>query len=112
MLSIGTCPIYLYDGSADMRKGFDGLGALASSSFPDRLLSGSLFVFVNRRRTQMKVLYWDSDGLAVWHKRLEAGTFKVSRSGRSELTRREFAMLLEGIEPRRLNRRFRAPERN
>ncbi len=106
MLSIGHCPIYLHNGPADMRKGFDGLGALVEESFPGRLLSGSLFVFVNRRRNHVKALCWDGDGLAVWHKRLERGTFRVSRTGRSELSRRDFAMLLEGIEPRRLNRRF------
>ena len=108
MLSVGHCPIYLHKGPADMRKGFDGLSALVEESFPGRLLSGSLFVFVNRRRNHVKVLCWDGDGLAVWHKRLERGTFKVSGTGRTELSRRDFAMLLEGIEPRRLNRRFRA----
>lgn len=111
MLSLGSRPIYLYNGAADMRKNFDGLGGLVSESFPGRLLSGALFVFVNRRRNHLKVLYWDEDGLAVWHKRLERGTFKVRRDGRTKLTRREFSMLLEGIEPRRLNRRFRLPEK-
>jgi transposase len=106
MLSIGFRPIYLYDGAVDMRKSFNGLSALVESTFPSCLLSGSLFVFVNRRRNLLKVLYWDSDGLALWYKRLERGTFKISRTGRSELSRREFTLLLEGIEPRRMNRRY------
>lgn len=112
MLSIGSCPIYLYNGPADMRKGFDGLGTLVEESFPSRLLTGSIFVFVNRRRNHIKVLYWDGDGLVIWHKRLEKGTFKVRKNGKPRLTRREFSMLLEGIEPRRLNRRYQLPEKN
>lgn len=110
MLSVGSCPIYLYNGAADMRKSFDGLSALVDESFPGRLLSGAMFVFVNRRRNHLKILCWDYDGLSIWHKRLERGTFKIARNGKTELTRREFSMLLEGIEPRRLNRRYQLPK--
>ena len=53
-----------------MRKSFSGLSALVEQAFPGRLLTGSLFVFMNRRRHMTKILYWDSDGLAVWNKRL------------------------------------------
>jgi transposase len=106
MLSLGAQAIYLYQGVVDMRKSFDGLSNLVEQGFPGKLMSGSLFVFVNRRRTMLKVLAWDEDGLAIWYKRLEAGTFKVSMSGQSQLSRRAFLMLLEGVSPRRLNRRF------
>lgn len=106
MLSIGSQLIYLYGGPADMRRSFNGLSALVASSFPDTLLSGSLFVFVNKRRNLLKVLYWDSDGLAIWAKRLEKGTFRVSWDGRAQLSRREFTMLMEGIVPRRMHSRF------
>lgn len=106
MLNLGSQSIRLYGAPADMRRSFDGLSAMVESSFPGELLKGGLFVFVNRRKTILKALYWDSDGLALWSKRLEAGTFRVSWDGRSELSRREFSMLLEGITPRRLNRRF------
>lgn len=106
MLNVGASAIYLYDGSADMRKGFDGLSVLVQNSFPGRLLSGSYFLFVNRRRNQIKVLYWDRDGFVVWHKRLERGTFKILKNLNGEISRREFAMLLEGIEPKRMNKRF------
>ena len=106
MLSIGSQPIYLYQGAVDMRKSFNGLSNLVEMEFPNQLLTGSLFVFVNRRRNLLKVLYWHEDGLALWYKRLEKGTFKISRDGKIQLSRREFTMLLEGIEPRRMNQRF------
>lgn len=106
MLTLGARPILLYQGAADMRKSFDGLSALVEGAFPGLLTSGDLFVFVNRRRNRLKLLYWDGDGLALWYKRLEKGTFRVSQDGRTELSRREFMMLLEGIRPSRLSRRF------
>ncbi len=106
MMSIGAQRIYLYKGAADMRKSFDGLGALVEAAFEGQLLSGSYFVFVNRRKTQVKVLYWDADGFAVWAKRLEQGMFKVSKCFDTEITKRELTLLLEGIEPKRMNRRF------
>jgi transposase len=65
-----------------------------------------VFVFVNRRRNLLKLLYWDGDGLAQWYKRLEKGTFRISPDGRTQLTRREFVMLLEGIEPKGMSPRF------
>lgn len=109
MLSIGAQSIYLYGGPADMRRSFDGLSAMVATSFPGQLLTGALFVFVNKRRNMIKVLYWHEDGLALWAKRLEKGTFQVSWDGAAELTRREFTMLLEGIVPRRMNQRFSLP---
>jgi len=90
-----------------MRKSFDGLSDLVERRFPGELLSGSLFVFVNRRRTMVKVMAWDDDGLCIWYKRLEQGTFKVSKDGQARLSRREFLMLLEGVSARRPHRRYR-----
>ena len=112
MLSIGSRPIFLYRGAVDMRRSFDGLSALVESAFPGRLLTGSLFVFVNRRRNLVKLLYWDGDGLALWYKRLEKGTFRVEPDGRTELSRREFVMLLEGIRPKRMHPRFKLTDKS
>jgi len=111
MLSVGARPIHLYRGAVNMRRSFDGLSALVERAFPGRLTSGELFVFVNRRRNMLKLLYWDGDGQALWCKRLETGTFRVATDGRTELSRRDFVMLLEGIRPRRLSRRFSLPEK-
>jgi transposase len=73
-------------------------------------LSGSLFVFCNRRRTMVKMLYWDRDGLALWFKRLEKGTFRLPQlaTGSAEIDRRSLTLLLEGVTPRRLHRRYQA----
>ena len=71
-------------------------------------LSGSLFVFVNRRRSMVKLLYWDQDDLALWYKRLERGCFILpdqwSKDGRIE--RRDLSMLLEGIVPKKVGKRY------
>jgi len=106
MLNISTQHIYFYQCHVNMHKSFDGLCSLVERNFPDKLLTGSMFVFVNRQRNKLKILYWDSDGLAIWYKRLEKGTFRINKNGQSELSRREFLMLLEGIKPRVLNQRF------
>ena len=80
MLSLSLpVEIYLSTAPADMRKSFDGLFALAVEHLGRDPFSGGVFVFVNRRRDRMKLLYWDADGLAVWAKRLEAGSFQVPR---------------------------------
>lgn len=97
--------IFFYAKPVDLRKGFEGLSYLAESDFNERVTSGAFFVFLNKRRNMMKILYWDQDGLAVWHKRLEQGLFGRTSSQKA-LNRREFLMLLEGITPKRINRRF------
>lgn len=106
MRLFGSTRIFLYDQPVDMRKSFEGLGLLVDRSYPDTLLSGSLFLFLNRSRTLIKVLYWDGDGFAIWYKRLEKGTFSSCFSGQSELSRQQFTLLLEGVTPKRLSKRF------
>jgi transposase len=101
--------VYLATKPADMRKSFDGLAALASGSLALDPLSGHLFVFVNKRRDRIKILYWDRDGMAVWAKRLERGTFRIpaAASGRVEMTTAELAALLAGIDLNTARRRVR-----
>ena len=107
----GTQRIMLYRTATDMRKSFDGLSGLVRQHFDDQLFSGALYVFLNRRRTLVKILYWDRDGLAVWSKRLERGTFRMpqAREGRVELSAVELSMLLAGVTPRRMNVRYERP---
>ena len=99
--------VYLATQPADMRKSFDGLAALASGSLALDPLSGHHFVFVNKRRDRIKILYWDRDGLAVWAKRLERGTFRVpdAEASRVEMTTADLAALLAGIDLNTARRR-------
>lgn len=89
-----------------MRKGFEGLSAMVEVAFEEELTSGAYFIFLNRQRNLMKVLYWDSDGLAIWQKKLEKGHFAKHSEENTLLERREFFMLLEGITPHRLQKRY------
>ena len=102
----GIHRIFLYDQHIDMRKSFEGLSHLIEASYPGKLLTGALFLFLNRRRNLIKILYWDGDGFVIWYKRLEQGTFSGCFAGNDELSRQQFTMLLEGVVPRRLNKRF------
>ena len=73
MLSLSpNVQIYLCTASTDMRKSFDGLSALVTSVMNQELLSGHLFLFLNRRRDHIKLMSWDRDGLAIWYKKLES----------------------------------------
>jgi len=106
MLAIsGKAVIFCFSESVDMRKGFEGLSALIQEAFSEPLTSGAYFIFVNRRGDRMKVLYWDVDGLVLWYKRLEKGAF--IRAKEQRLTRREFFLLLEGVIPKKIQKRYR-----
>lgn len=108
----GTPQIFLYRQTTDLRKSFDGLAGLVQAHFGERLYTGGFFVFVNRRRTLVKILYWDRDGLSIWMKRLERGQFLLPTavSGPTiELSVAQLTLLLEGITPLRQNRRYRRP---
>jgi transposase len=105
----GRIRVFLYGQPVDMRKSYDGLYALARNGLKQDPLSGHLFAFVNRRATQIKILYFDRSGWALWAKRLEAGRF-ISDWG--EVRTREMdwtalKLMLEGIEPKRQVKRYR-----
>jgi len=89
-----------------MRKSFEGLSATVEQLFPGELLSGSFFIFLNKFRNHIKILVWDGDGLVIWYKRLEKGTFPWKWSNITNIDRRSFIMLLEGIIPKRLVNRY------
>lgn len=106
MLSFtGSLKIYLAVEPCDMRKSFNGLYALAEETLQADPKNGALFVFCNRRRNRLKILYYDGTGLWVMAKRLEEGTFswpKPSESGqrRLKLAPEALAMLTDGIDLR------------
>ena len=108
----GAVRVHVYGQPVDMRKSFDGLYALTRQALGCDPLSGELLVFINRRGTQMKVLYWDRTGFCVWAKRLEQGRF-VSNWAQVRTRQMDWTglkLLLEGIEPARTKRRFRLPQ--
>ena len=95
----------------DVRKGFDGLSALVQTVFDRSVLDGHLFLFLDRRRARIKILWWDQDGLAIFYKRLERGTFEVPAHAPEArgvvLDRDQLAWLLSGIELSSVKRRRR-----
>ena len=89
MLSLAhNTRIFLHVPATDLRKSFEGLGELVRSAFDVDPCDGSWFLFFNRRRDRVKVLYWDRDGLELWYKRLEAGTCETSRAVGDSATRK------------------------
>lgn len=106
MLSIaGNARILLFREPVDLRKGFECLSSEVEAVYENQLTSGAYFIFLNRRRNLIKVLYWDSDGLVIWNKRLEKGTFSKSHLKKQIMNRKEFFMMLEGIIPKRIQYR-------
>ena len=100
--------IWLCVAPADMRCSFDRLAELAASVTGQDPLGGHLFLFRSRGGDRLKILYWDTDGYALWYKRLEEGTFKLPRldaqSKSVELRASELAMLLDGIDLKSVKR--------
>ena len=106
MLSIsGDARVFMCTEPVDLRKGFEGLSALAEALFPNKLMTGAYFGFLNKSGSSIKVLYWDVDGFAIWMKRLEMGTFQ-KKSITNTMTRRDFFLLLEGVIPKKITPRF------
>jgi transposase len=104
----GQVRVHVYGRPTDMRKSFDGLYALTRQELAQDPLSGQLFAFINRRATQMKVLYFDRTGFCLWSKRLEAGRF-VSDWGKVSTRQMDWTglkLLLEGIEPKSVRKRY------
>jgi transposase len=94
-----------------MRKSFDGLHALVLQVFQVNPLDGHLFLFVNRRRDRLKILWWDRDGLALFYKRLEAGTYQLPSVADDaqgvEVDATQLALLLSGVDLQSAKRRKR-----
>ena len=106
--------VYLCASACDMRRSFDGLHAMVTQSMELDAFAGHLFVFANRRRDRIKILYWDRDGFAVWAKRLEEGTYAmpfdagvIGGEKRREITAAELGAILSGIDLSQAKRRKR-----
>ena len=101
--------VWLAAGVTDMRKGMDGLAALAQTTLAQNPFSGRVFVFRGRRGDLVKLVWFDGDGLCLFAKRLERGRFvwPQATSGSVSLSAAQLSMLLEGIDWRRPQRTWR-----
>jgi transposase len=94
--------VFLHAPATDLRKGFDALCGLVTTAFGQDPTSGHLFLFINRRRDRIKILYWDRDGLAIWYKRLEIGSFQIPATATDavsvEMTSTQLSLILSGID--------------
>jgi transposase len=94
--------VWLYNRPTDMRKSYDGLSALVKNKLKEDPLSGQLFVFINRKGKQCKVLYFDRSGYCIWSKRLEQGQFHTNAvdSIKQTLSLTDLKLIIEGIDTR------------
>jgi transposase len=109
--------VFLCTRPTDLRRGFDGLSGLVQECFSQDLLTGHLFLFLNRRTDRIKILYFDRDGLVIWYKRLEVGSFQnpkptpdvaqLAGSAGIELSVTDLALILGGIDLTTARRRKR-----
>jgi transposase len=93
--------VYLACGSTDLRKSIDGLAALVSHGFALDPFGDCLFVFCNRERNKLKILYWDHNGFWLYYRRLERGRFRWPKSAEDEpraISRRQLQWLLDGLD--------------
>lgn len=100
MLTLSSAhPVYLAVGSTDLRKSIDGLAALVQGGFGLDPFSPSLFVFCNRQRDKLKILYWDLNGFWLFYRRLERGTFRwpTGQEDMMTVSSRELRWLLDGL---------------
>lgn len=103
--------VYLYMHAVDMRRSFDGLMAIVEAEFARDIRLGDYFMFVNKRRDRIKIIWWDRDGLAIFMKRLEAGTVQKPAAGSDAkslvIDHAQLSMLLTGIDVSNVKRRKR-----
>lgn len=103
-----NCRYFLYNGVTDMRRHFDSLSGMVTSQMQLNVLSGDIFIFLNRRRNQIKLLLFEGDGFSIYHKRLEKGTYELPQheDGVSlSLSHQQLLLILEGISLRSIKKR-------
>src|SRR4051812_47951199 len=96
-----ACRYYLYTGTTDMRKGFDSLCGIITSQMNHNALSGAVFIFFNKKHNQIKILLFEGDGFALYHKRLERGTYELppdcDKQSTASITCQQLQLILQGI---------------
>jgi len=113
MTSFADVRIFLCTTPTNMNYSFDRLMGRAQEIFDQDPASGHLFLFLNRDRDRLKILFWDRDGFCIWYKRLERGTFQLLTTTKGEegveLDYCQLVKLLGGLDLRtgRRRRRYR-----
>lgn len=102
MLHLNSSTVYYwYQGAADMRKSFDALCGLVNQHCQSNILRGGVYIFVNRKRNQIKLLTWEGDGLAIYYKRLEKGVYELpciaANSNYATIDAVQLQLILQGI---------------
>jgi transposase len=107
-----ACRYYLYSGTTDMRKGFDSLCGIITAQMNHNAMSGAVFIFFNKKHNQVKLLLFEGDGFALYHKRLERGTYELpacedDKQAGISITHEQLQLILQGISLRSVRRRKR-----
>ncbi len=94
-----------------MRKGFDSLSGIVSSAMQLNALDGSVFIFINKKHNQVKLLLWEGDGFALYHKRLEKGTYELphrtNESSSINISAQQLQFILQGVSLKKVHFRVR-----
>jgi len=92
--------VFVKPGATDMRKAINGLSLIVAEQLQQDVFQGNLFLFCNKQRRILKILYWEKNGFCLWLKRLERDKFPwpVSEREAREITREQFGLLLQGID--------------
>jgi transposase len=96
-----------------MRKGFDSLSGLVVQQMQADALNGSVYIFINKKRNQVKLLHWEGDGFGLYYKRLEQGTYElpVLTNSNGSITAQQLQLILQGIQLRsiKMKKRYAVP---
>lgn len=93
-----TDQFILYKPACDMRRSFDSLAGIVQNELGLVAHNGSVFIFINKRRNQMKLLHWERGGFVLYHKRLEQGTFPLLADDKTLITWSDLVLIIEGIQ--------------
>ena len=117
MLNLNSATSYYwFNGTADMRKGFDALCGIVNEHMNANVLQGGVYIFINKKRNQIKLLHWEGDGLSIYYKRLEKGVYELpsitSDSTSATIDMLQLQLILQGIvlNSIRKKKRFLAPK--
>ena len=102
MLHLNSSTVYYwYNGAVNMRGSFDALCGLVNQHCQTNILQGGVYIFVNKKRNQIKLLTWEGDGLAIYYKRLEKGVYELpsisANSVSATIDSVQLQLILQGI---------------